>query len=77
MRRRTGLRRGNFENTPPGWRRYNRIMTDPNDKYLFLAYTLVWIVFMVYAWILSRRQSRLRMEINDLKARKPAADGKG
>lgn len=53
------------------------IMTDPNDKYLFLAYTLVWIVFMVYAWILSRRQSRLRIEIDDLKARKAAADGKG
>ncbi|HEV2499509.1 MAG TPA: CcmD family protein [Terriglobia bacterium] len=52
-------------------------MTDPNDKYLFLAYTLVWIVFMVYAWILSRRQSRLRIEINELKARKSAADGKG
>lgn len=52
-------------------------MTDPNDKYLFLAYTLVWLVFMVYAWILSRRQSRLRIEIDDLKARKAAADGKG
>ncbi|MGH9352202.1 MAG: CcmD family protein [Terriglobia bacterium] len=51
-------------------------MTDPNDKYLFLAYTLAWIVFMVYAWILSRRQSKLRVEIDELKARKPAANGK-
>lgn len=48
-------------------------MTDPNDKYLFLAYTLVWIVFMVYAWILSRRQSRLRAEIDVLKTGKPGA----
>ncbi|HEV2426158.1 MAG TPA: CcmD family protein [Terriglobia bacterium] len=39
------------------------------NKYLFAAYALVWIIFMVYAWSLSRRQSRLRKEIEDLKAR--------
>ncbi len=44
-------------------------MTDPNDKYLFLAYTLVWIVFMLYAWFLSRRQSRMAGELKELKER--------
>lgn len=46
-------------------------MTDPNDKYLFLAYALVWVVFMIYAWMLQRRQSRLRAEIENLKTAKP------
>lgn len=45
-------------------------MTDPNDKYLFFAYALVWVVFMIYAWALQRRQNRLRAEIEDLKAAK-------
>ena len=44
-------------------------MTDPNDKFLFLAYALVWIVFMIYAWSLARRQSKLRRELQDLKTR--------
>lgn len=39
------------------------------NKYLFAAYTLVWIIFMVYAWSLSRRQSRLMKEMEELKAR--------
>ncbi|HLI30471.1 MAG TPA: CcmD family protein [Terriglobia bacterium] len=42
-------------------------MTDPNDKFLFVAYTLVWIVFMLYAWNLARRQSRLRHDLDDLR----------
>lgn len=40
-----------------------------NFKYLFLAYSLVWLVFILYAWNLSRRQSRLKKELNELKNR--------
>ena len=44
------------------------------NKFLFLAYAFVWIIFMLYAWSLSRRQSRLQKEMEDLKAR--AGSGK-
>lgn len=37
------------------------------NKFLFLAYSFVWLIFMVYAWILSRRQSQLNGEMEDLK----------
>ena len=39
------------------------------NTYLFLAYSLVWLIFVVYVWTLSRRQARLREEIEELKAR--------
>ena len=39
------------------------------NTYLFLAYAFVWILFMLYAWSLARRQGRLRAELEDLKAR--------
>ncbi|MGH9327257.1 MAG: CcmD family protein [Terriglobia bacterium] len=44
-------------------------MTDPNDKFLFLAYGLVWIVFVIYAWVITRRQSKLRRELDELKSK--------
>ncbi len=44
------------------------------NKYLFLAYALVWVIFMIYAWSLSRRQSKLMKEMDELKAR--SASGK-
>ncbi|MGH9448415.1 MAG: CcmD family protein [Terriglobia bacterium] len=44
-------------------------MPNANNKYLFAAYTIVWIVFMLYAWSLSRRQSRLAKELEELKKR--------
>ena len=44
------------------------------NKFLFLAYAFVWIIFMVYAWSLSHRQRRLQKEMDDLKAR--AGSGK-
>ena len=44
------------------------------NKFLFAAYSLVWTIFMVYAWSLSRRQARLLKELEDLKAKNP--DGK-
>jgi len=39
------------------------------NRYLFLAYAFVWIIFMAYAWNLSRRQSRLLKELEELKAK--------
>jgi len=39
------------------------------NKFLFLAYALVWILFMIYAWSLSRRQDRIFKEMDELKAR--------
>ena len=39
------------------------------NKYLFLAYAFLWFIFMLYAWNLSRRQARLRRELDDLKNR--------
>jgi CcmD family protein len=35
--------------------------------FLFAAYSLVWIIFMVYAWNISRRQARLRKDLEELK----------
>jgi len=39
------------------------------NHYLFAAFALVWILFMAYAWNLSRRQQRLLREIEELKTR--------
>jgi CcmD family protein len=44
------------------------------NKYLFLAYAFVWIIFMVYAWSLARRQSRLMKEMDELKARSKSVE---
>jgi CcmD family protein len=38
------------------------------NTYLFLAYALVWLIFILYAWSLARRQDQLRKELEDLKA---------
>ncbi len=47
------------------------------NKFLFLAYSLVWLIFMAYAWNLSRRQARLRKELEDLKTKiQPKAPSK-
>ncbi|MGE5325757.1 MAG: CcmD family protein [Deltaproteobacteria bacterium] len=37
------------------------------NHYLFLAYSFVWALFMFYAWNLSRRQAKLRRDIENLK----------
>jgi CcmD family protein len=42
------------------------------NAYLFAAYTLFWVVFMLYAWNLSRRERRLEKELEALKR---VADG--
>jgi CcmD family protein len=39
------------------------------NKYLFLAYSFVWVIFMLYAWNLSRRQTRLKKELDELKSK--------
>jgi CcmD family protein len=41
------------------------------NTYLMLAYALLWLIFMLYAWSLSRRQARLRRELNEVKSRLP------
>jgi CcmD family protein len=46
-------------------------MANSNNKFLFLAYSLVWIVFMLYAWRLSRRQARLAKDLEELKKKLP------
>lgn len=39
------------------------------NKYLFLAYSFVWLIFFVYVWNLSRRRQRLQKELEELQAR--------
>ena len=39
------------------------------NTFLFLAYSFVWLIFMLYAWNLSRRHKKLRRELEELKAR--------
>jgi CcmD family protein len=49
-------------------------MVNANNTFLFLAYSLVWIVFMLYAWRLSRRQAKLAKDFEELKRRLPVRD---
>jgi CcmD family protein len=37
------------------------------NPYLFAAFTLFWLIFMLYAWNLSRRERRLEKELEALK----------
>jgi|APFre7841882654_1041346.scaffolds.fasta_scaffold06701_5 CcmD family protein len=39
--------------------------------YLFLAFAAFWLIFMLYAWLLSRRQAQLQRELEELKSRFP------
>ena len=39
------------------------------NKYLFAAYAIVWLIFMLYAWNLTRRQGRLKKELDELKSK--------
>jgi CcmD family protein len=36
------------------------------NVFLFLAFSFVWLIFVVYAWSLSRRQEQLRTELEKL-----------
>jgi CcmD family protein len=37
------------------------------NNFLFVAYALVWIIFMGYAWNISRRQAQLKRDLEELK----------
>jgi CcmD family protein len=39
------------------------------NKYLFLAYSFVWLIFMLYVWNLSRRQTSLKKELDEVKSK--------
>jgi CcmD family protein len=39
------------------------------NKYLFLAFSALWVIFFLYSWSLSRRQAHLRKELGELKNR--------
>lgn len=38
-----------------------------NNGYLFVAFSLVWVIFMVYSFSLSRRQARLSRDLEEIK----------
>jgi CcmD family protein len=40
-----------------------------SNKFLFLAYSFVWLIFIVYVWNLSHRHARFRKDLEDLKTR--------
>lgn len=42
--------------------------------YLVLAYAFVWLIFILYAWNISRRQARLKKELDDLKTKVSEAE---
>ncbi|HEV2348938.1 MAG TPA: CcmD family protein [Terriglobia bacterium] len=39
------------------------------NPYLFAAFSVVWAIFVVYVWILSRRQAQLQKELEELRRR--------
>jgi CcmD family protein len=39
------------------------------NPYLFAAFSVVWGIFVFYAWILSRRQAQLHKELEELRKR--------
>ena len=42
-------------------------MPSDNLSYLFTAYTVTWLVFIVYVFFVSRRQREMEREIHELK----------
>ena len=43
--------------------------------YLFLAFAACWLIFMLYAWLLSRRQAQLQRELKELRAKLQSSQG--
>jgi CcmD family protein len=39
------------------------------NPYLFAAFSVVWAIFVIYVWVLSRRQAQLQKELEDLRRR--------
>ena len=47
------------------------------NRYLFLAFSFLWLIFFVYVWSLSRRQARLRKDLEDLRSKLAVASADG
>jgi CcmD family protein len=45
--------------------------TDVPDNlgYLMAAYSLMWVIFLLYAWSIASRQGQLKKDLEDLKSR--------
>ena len=41
------------------------------NSYLVVAYGIVWGIFILYAWVIHRRQQRLEREIAQLTGEEP------
>lgn len=39
------------------------------NPYLFAAFSVVWAIFVIYVWILSRRQAQLQKDLEELRKR--------
>jgi CcmD family protein len=48
-----------------------RTETDVPDNlgYLMAAYSLMWVIFLLYAWSIASRQGQLKRDLEDLKSR--------
>jgi len=47
----------------------NGVLAMTVNLYLLLAFAAVWLIFMLYAWSLSRRQARLQRDLEELKTK--------
>ena len=45
------------------------------NVYLVLAYGLLWGIFMIYAWVIQRRQQGLEKELEELKRARGQHEG--
>lgn len=41
------------------------------NEFLFLAYSFVWLIFILYVWNLSRRQAQLKKDLEELRNKIP------
>lgn len=39
------------------------------NPYLFAAFSVVWAIFVLYVWVLSRRLAQLQKELEELRKR--------
>ena len=49
--------------------RSGRLRTNVVNKYLFAAFSALWVIFFLYAWSLSRGLARLRKELEESKSK--------
>ena len=50
-------------------------MPSENLPYLFVVYSVTWVLFFAYVFYVSRRQRELEREIRDLKAAMESVEG--